>query len=450
MGQNTKCSVLFAPKGTVHSTIGTIDSLISQLKRNDLSAAVAQIVLDNNLRLTLQVTSKTSATHYRENPVALQEQDVTWCELPIMSNVKQLIQNLTQLKKLLFTWLLQQPRGRWYEIKRIVFTDGILEIEKLTGSPSKIISLPSIKQERLLLIDGPNVLNMAFYASSTNGEEHLLRNHEGLYTNAVLAMTRKLFHLLRDFQPTHLAICWDVRRSSTFRRQLYEGYKAGRGETPPPLLEQYFTAHTLFQSMNIQQFLIQGYEADDLIGTLATLWKKSSQGECYIVSSDKDLFQLLNFQTSLLRQVKGTQEHFTVQDFTDQFGIDPKQWIDVKAILGETGKSSDNIPGIAGLGEKAAFPLIQQYGNLEGIYNALTALEKVPSFNRYVKKLEQGRDMAFLSKKLATIVTDVPGLPTSIDQLKVKIDKKAMVTEFERLGFKSILNDLREGKYRAS
>jgi 5'-3' exonuclease len=263
-------------------------------------------------------------------------------------------------------------------------------------------------------------------------------------------MVRRLLWLLRDYRPTHLAICWDVSRESLFRRQLYPEYKGLREKKPASLEEQYETAWQLFEKMNIPQFKVQGYEADDLLGTIAQRWKEEVGDPCYLVSSDHDLYQMLDENVSILRYKKGQGDGlYTRSDFVKEYGIEPRQWIDVKALLGEPGKG-DNIPGVKHVGEDGAFPLIQQYGCIENLYNNIHELEGT-KFKRYIKHLLRDSETAAISKKLVRIVTDVPELQsTQMDELTLRIDKAAMIGEFQRLGFKTILNEIAEGKYKAS
>ncbi|MED0726595.1 5'-3' exonuclease H3TH domain-containing protein, partial [Aneurinibacillus aneurinilyticus] len=137
-------------------------------------------------------------------------------------------------------------------------------------------------------------------------------------------------------------------------------------------------------------------------------------------------------------------------DFMKEFSIEPRQWIDVKSLLGESGKNSDNIPGVKGVGEEGAFPLIRKYGSIEELYNCIHELEGTP-LKRYIKPLLRDHELAVLSKKLVRIVIDVPDLQhLQLDDLRIKIDKAAMIKEFTALGFHTILSEIKEGRYRTS
>jgi 5'-3' exonuclease len=261
--------------------------------------------------------------------------------------------------------------------------------------------------ETLLLIDGFNLLSRCYFATAYGREEEqIAKNSAGLYINALRIMMTKMMSFMALYQPTHLVVAWDVKRNETKRKNLFESYKETRAELPLPLIQQYETMTRVLQELGVAQMSIEGHEADDVIGALAKKWSHEKKQPCFIYSNDRDLFQLLDEHVSQIVAVKKRGEIvFTLQHFRDEFGIEPSQWIDVKALLGD---KSDNVPGVAGVGEKAALPLIQQYGTVENLYARLDELD--PVFKRYMKKLEAGEDMAFLSKRLVTIETDMPEL----------------------------------------
>ncbi|WP_062232048.1 5'-3' exonuclease [Fictibacillus sp. FJAT-27399] len=286
------------------------------------------------------------------------------------------------------------------------------------------------KHEKLLLIDGFNLLSRCYFATAYGKELHQLqRNSKGLFINGLRAKIQKLLQLLRIHTPTHLAIAWDVKRNETLRKQKYQDYKGTRNELPEPLIQQYETAVSLFNSLGIPQFTVPKYEADDIIGTFVQKWRDEKDGECIIYSNDRDLLQLLCGKTSQLIAAKKGETKYTLTHFHSDYGIEPSQWVDVKALLGD---KSDNIPGVAGVGEKAALPLIQQYGNVEGIYHKVDELDE--KYKRYFKKLQLGREMAFLSKDLCKIYTDVPDiLELDFDQIQIKVDKSKLLDELTEL-----------------
>jgi 5'-3' exonuclease len=279
------------------------------------------------------------------------------------------------------------------------------------------------KKETLLLIDGFNLLSRCYFATAYGKEMHdLPRNSKGQFTNAIRVTIQKLLMLVREHEPTHITVAWDVKRDETLRREKYADYKGTRNELPEPLIQQFETLVELFDTIGISQLTIPRYEADDIIGTLVNRWRKEKDGECIIYSNDRDLLQLLCEKTSQLISIKRDEIKYTLSHFQEEYGITPLQWIDVKALLGD---KSDNIPGVAGVGDKAALPLIQQYGAVEFIYENFETLD--PKYKRYLKKLEAGRDMAILSKDLCTIFTDVPDLiEHDLEMCKYELDKQAV------------------------
>lgn len=464
------CHVLFpsAHRCTVRSIIFCLDSLLTQLqkqdanaaveeitlirkKEKDLNAATEKIVVANDLQLQLKVSQKSTGIHYNGLPEAKQEGKLATCLLPENSSVTFVIQQIKGLIRQLYPWLLQ--RG-WYTIKSITFQDGVLTFMRsesiMTHEKLRKVMFPGHPSSRLMLLDASSMLCEGYYATAKKGIE-VQRNAMGFYTNGVYAMTRKLLWLLRDYHPTHLAMCWDVSRDSLLRRRLYPEYKGLRSEKPASLKEQYQTAQFLFERMGITQLKVEGYEADDLVGTLADRWTEEVGDPCYIVSADHDLYQLLNENVSILQHKREQGKTlYTQMDFVREYGIEPRQWIDVKALLGESGMTSDNIPGVKGVGEEGALLLIQQYGSIEELYNRIHELEGT-KLKRYIKPLLQDSELANLSKQLVRITTDVPDLQhIEMDDLRIRIDKAAMINEFKTLGFHTILSEIKEGRYRAS
>ncbi|MCM3006448.1 5'-3' exonuclease [Priestia koreensis] len=258
---------------------------------------------------------------------------------------------------------------------------------------------------KLLLIDGFNLLSRCYFATSYGrDEEQLRRNSEGLCISALPVVFRKLLDLIHTYRPTHLLVAWDVKREDTSRKQLFDGYKDTRNELPSPLIEQYEALTHIFREIGVSQLALPPYEADDLLGALATKWSREQNSDCFIYSNDKDLFQLIDENVSQIIAVpKRGDKVYTKADFEAEYGISPTQWVDVKSLLGDR---SDNIPGVPGVGEKAALPLIQEYKTLEGIYEDVDKLDT--RFNRYKKKLTEGKEFAFLSRELAQIIVDIP------------------------------------------
>lgn len=262
--------------------------------------------------------------------------------------------------------------------------------------------------EKLLIIDGFNLLSRGYFATAFNQEPHQLpKNSQGLYINGIRVFIQKLYQLIDKHQMSHVAICWDVKREDTSRRKEYTAYKATRQALPEPLIQQYESLVFLLTDLGFTQLTIPPYEADDVIGALTVKWQQETSGHSYMYSNDHDLLQLLSPQTTQIIAKNREELMFTEHVFTSKYEITPTQWIDVKALLGDKG---DNIPGVHGVGEKAALPLIQLYGSVEGVYQSLDTLDA--KFNRYKKKLIAGETDAYLSKQLVTIETDLKEVQT--------------------------------------
>src|SRR5690606_37459182 len=223
-----------------------------------------------------------------------------------------------------------------------------------------------------------------------------------------------------------------VKREESKRRQKHSFYKGTRSDLPEPLIQQYEVCKNVLDRIGVQQVTVPTYEADDVIGTLSKKWSSNSMGKCFIYSNDKDLFQLLDENTSQLIANKKGDIVYSLQNFTEDYGIDSRQWVDVKALLGD---KSDNIPGCPGIGEKSALPLIQQYGSLEQIFEQIEELDK--KYNRYKKKLIEGKASAFLSQELSEIICDITELEEFVfDELELNISKENLVKELNELELK--------------
>ncbi|CAM3736271.1 5'-3' exonuclease [Alkalicoccus chagannorensis] len=269
--------------------------------------------------------------------------------------------------------------------------------------------------ETRLLIDGFNLLSRTYFATAYGKEpEQLEKNNEGRYVQAIRLFMTKLHQLERQHRASYVHIAWDGKRGDTHRQQEHAFYKAQRADLPAPLIDQYHLGRELLDELGYHQMQAPGYEADDIIGTL------SMKDACsdIIYSNDKDLFQLLSPQTSQVFVRKKKEVFYRAEDFFEEYGIRPDQWVDVKALLGDP---SDNIPGCRGVGEKSALPMIRQYGSLDHLYESLDELD--PLFKRYEKKLRDGREDVFISRGLADIETNVPdALALSLDAMAVPED----------------------------
>ncbi len=280
---------------------------------------------------------------------------------------------------------------------------------------------------KLYLIDGMSIVFRAYHAMSTSG----LKSPNGEPTGAVFGFTNIITSLLERFNPQRIAVVFD-RPEPTFRHKMYPEYKANRDEFPQELVPQLLRIKELLDLLNIPRIELSGYEADDIIGTLAKQASKNNwQVKC--LTSDKDYYQLVDENISLMKPGKRGEdfEIINIPQVIEKFGVQPNQVIEVLALIGD---SSDNIPGIKGVGEKTAIPLIQKYGNIENIYKNLNKIEK----QSLKSKFEDSKDIAELSKVLVTIDVNVP-LNYNIDDCKIKTPKYHEIDNFfAELGFNSI------------
>ena len=251
---------------------------------------------------------------------------------------------------------------------------------------------------KLMVIDGNSMINRAFYGIRP------LTTREGIPTNAVYGFVVTLQRLLDEENPEAVCVTFD-RREPTFRHLSYEGYKAQRKGMPEELAAQMPILKDVLDAMDIPHYELAGFEADDLIGTISRRCE-SAGWECVIVTGDKDSLQLITDHTRVklvsTRMGQTTTKDMTPERFREEYGFEPIHMIDLKALMGDT---SDNIPGVPGVGEKTAMGLIGQYGTIDAIYAAMPEVDAKPAM---LKKLQEGEDSARMSYRLATIVTDAP------------------------------------------
>jgi DNA polymerase-1 len=317
--------------------------------------------------------------------------------------------------------------------------------------------------QKLILIDGSSVLSSCFYGTvpkdyykdREQSLSKLLKTPDGVFTNGVYAMTRALVKIINQQQPSHLAVAWDVSRN-TFRKALYPQYKATRKETPEELKSQYILMQDFLRAANILQFMDWHYEADDFLGSLAKRFE--NQIPVYIHTKDQDALQLVTENTRLwLRSEKIIQQQENIPDGSIEFtpdlvkkvyGVNPSQFVDLKALVGD---SSDNIPGVRGVGPKVATPLIQEYGTVENLYKALEGLssKEQTAFKEHcksigisrlpLKALLQGKESAILSKRLAKIFTGISACSRlTLGQLELRLDYVGFNSMCKKLQFKNI------------
>lgn len=251
--------------------------------------------------------------------------------------------------------------------------------------------------EKLLILDSNSILNRAFYGI------RYLATADGTPTNAIYGFINILIKLVNEIKPDYICAAFDVH-APTFRHKMFDDYKATRHATPDGLIAQMPIAKDILKAMSIPVLELAGYEADDIIGTVSRICEENKV-ECYIATGDKDDLQLASDITKVVLTVtKSGSNDTTIYDdkaVFERYRVSPKEFIDVKALMGD---SSDNIPGVKGIGEKTAMSLIEKYHNIEYIFDNLPLDLKGAT----LKKLEEGKEIAYLSKELATIIRDVP------------------------------------------
>ncbi len=247
---------------------------------------------------------------------------------------------------------------------------------------------------KLLLIDGNSIMNRAFYGI------HALTNKKGFPTNALTGFLNIYLKLIKEEKPDHIAAAFDLK-APTFRHKMYDGYKATRHAMPEDLAKQMPVIRILLRDMGIPVLEVEGYEADDIIGTLSRAAAEQNS-DCVIMTGDRDSFQLVNDRVTVRLASNKEDVFYTPDKIREVYGVEPIQMLEVKALMGD---SSDNIPGVKGIGEKTALSLIQKYGSVKAIYEQLDTLEVTKSVKT---KLESGKDSADLSRKLGEICLTAP------------------------------------------
>lgn len=284
-------------------------------------------------------------------------------------------------------------------------------------------------KKKLVLIDGNSIAYRAFFALP------LLNNDKGIHTNAVYGFTMMLQRILEDEKPTHLLVAFDAGKT-TFRHKTFSEYKGGRQKTPPELSEQFPYIRELLDAYGISRYELENYEADDIIGTLSLHAEKDGY-EVKVISGDKDLTQLSSDSVTVSITRKGITdiEEYTPAHIEEKYGITPDRIIDMKGLMGD---SSDNIPGVPGVGEKTALKLLKEFGTLEEL---LESVEEV-SGKKLKEKLEEFRDQAIMSKELATITREAP-VEIKIEDIEYEgFEKEKVISIFKELGFNSLLEKI--------
>lgn len=341
---------------------------------------------------------------------------------------------------------------------------------------------------RLILVDGSSVLSKNYYGTlpfefkkaktpeeKEKAMEKVMKTSDGQYTNAVYGMMKFLLKVIKEQKPTHLVIMWDKSRD-TFRRKIYSDYKGQRGETPKPLSSQFGLAQRLLKDIGISTYVHDDFEADDIIGTFAK--KFENEISTFIITGDQDSLQLITEKTRVWLSTSKAKDlyinrgmdiknvdvpdgcfEYTPLTFEEEYGLQPIQIIDMKALEGD---SSDNIPGVKGVGPKAVLPLLKEYGTIEGIYEVIEStpekelknffkeslgISRSPIGNLTKEPTENepivGKKAAFLSKDLATIRTNIEHYDNiSLDEIRLNINKDEMKQKFHELEFKSLVDKI--------
>lgn len=286
--------------------------------------------------------------------------------------------------------------------------------------------------KRLVLIDGHAIIHRAYYAFPST-----LRTRHGEIVNAVYGFTRMLLSVLKDLHPEYVAVAFDLPKP-TFRHKEFIGYQAQRPKMEAELEDQLERVFQVVKTLNIPTFMMEGYEADDLIGTLANQ-AAGRKIETVIVTGDKDLLQLVKPKIKLYAPKKGFSEPimYDPKKVKEEMGIAPKQVVDYKALIGD---ASDNYPGVPGIGPKTAPKLLAKYKDLDTIYKNIEKIQKYEP--RVAKKLAEGAESAALSRKLAEIVINVP-IKLNLRDCRIHdYDQEKAIKLFQELGFKSLIKKL--------
>ena len=258
-----------------------------------------------------------------------------------------------------------------------------------------------------------------------------MSNKEGLKTNAIYGFTNMLLKIIDTYNPTHISVAFD-RKAPTFRHIEFKEYKAGRKKMPDELREQFEPLKDLLDKFNIHRLEIDGYEADDIIGTVSKI-AEDNGFKVYIVTGDKDAIQLASNKTTTLITKKGVGEveEYDYDSVIEKYEMTPTQFIDLKGLMGD---KSDNIPGVPGIGEKTGIKLIKEFSSIEGIFDNIDSIKGSTK-----KKLEENKELAIMSKKLATIIRDVP-VEFNLEELEYgNYNTKDILDVFKYLGFTSLI-----------
>lgn len=279
-----------------------------------------------------------------------------------------------------------------------------------------------MKNNKIMILDGNSLLFRAFYAMPP------LKTKKGQYTNAVYGFLSMLYKIMDDFNPDYICVAFDPKKP-TFRHEQYKDYKATRAKAPNELLEQFQLIRDVLEIHNIKSIEIDGFEADDVAGTIATEAEKLGL-QVYLVTSDRDYLQLIDENIKVLLTKKGVTniQEMDLDALHEEYGITPIEFIDLKALMGD---SSDNIPGVGGVGEKTALKLIQEYKSLDNIYDNIDKIK-----GKLKEKLENDKMQAYMSQTLSKIIKDIP-VEFDLEEYKViEPNIKSLINLYDDLEFR--------------
>ena len=286
-------------------------------------------------------------------------------------------------------------------------------------------------QKKLILIDGNNLMFRSYYATAYSG--NMMKNSKGFPTNALFGFISMLNKIISEEKPEYMAVAFDIGKN--FRKEEYDFYKEGRIETPEELKMQMPIAREILDKMGIKHFELAPYEADDIVGTIVKMTEEDKDFASVIVSSDKDLLQLISDETEVKLLKQSGFIRYNHQTFVEDYKIEPIRMIDLKALMGD---ASDNIPGVKGIGEKTALKLLQEYTSLENLY---ANIDKISGKTK--EKLINDKEMAFISKKIATIYQEVP-LNIVLEDLKyTPVVNQSLIDLYKDLEFFSFLKNMK-------
>ena len=284
--------------------------------------------------------------------------------------------------------------------------------------------------KKLILIDGNNLMFRSYYATAYTG--NMMKNSKGVPTNALFGFVSMMNKIIAEEKPSYMAVAFDIGKN--FRKEEFDFYKEGRIDTPEELKIQMPIARDILDKMGIKHFELAPYEADDIVGTIVRMTEEDKDFASVIVSSDKDLLQLISDETEVKLLKQSGFIRYNHETFVQDYGIEPIRMIDLKALMGD---SSDNIPGVKGIGEKTALKLLQEYKSLENLYDNIDKI-----IGKTKEKLENDKEMAFISKKIATIYREVP-LNIVLEDLKYEPNvTNELIELFKDLEFFSFLKNM--------